>query len=91
MIEGFWRIGRRIVEEEQQGSIRANYGKQVIAQLSKELGKGFAFVARQKHIRTETQMKSWQKLTTNHSKLKNSKLYETILIGLSPYSRCFLF
>ena len=23
MIEGFWRIGRRIVEEEQQGSIRA--------------------------------------------------------------------
>ena len=40
MIEGFWRIGRRIVEEEQQGSIRANYGEQVIAQLSKELGKG---------------------------------------------------
>ena len=56
-----------------------------------ELGKGFAFVARQKHIRTETQMKSWQKLTPNHSKLKNSKPYETILIGLSPYSRCFLF
>lgn len=32
----------RIVEEEQQGSIRANYGEQVIAQLSKELGKGFS-------------------------------------------------
>ena len=42
MIEGFWKIGRRIVEEEQQGSIRANYGEQVIAQLSKELGKGFS-------------------------------------------------
>ena len=42
MIEGFWRIGRRIVEEEQQGSIRANYGEQVIAQLSKELGNGLA-------------------------------------------------
>lgn len=42
MIEGFWRIRRRIVEEEQQGSIRANYGEQVIAQLSKELGKGFS-------------------------------------------------
>lgn len=42
MIEGFWRIGRRIVEEEQQGSIRANYGEQVIAQLSKVLGKGFS-------------------------------------------------
>ena len=42
MIEGFWRIGKRIVEEEQQGSIRANYGEQVIIQLSKELGKGFS-------------------------------------------------
>ena len=42
MIEGFWRIGRRIVEEEQQGSIHANYGEQVISQLSKELGKGFS-------------------------------------------------
>ncbi len=36
-------------------------------------------------------MKSWQQLTTNHSKLKNSKPYETILTWLSPYSRRFLF
>ena len=25
MIEGFWLIGERIVKEEQQGNIRANY------------------------------------------------------------------
>ena len=36
-------------------------------------------------------MKSWQKLTTNHSKLKNSKPYETILTRLSPHSHRFLF
>ena len=42
MIEGFWLIGERIVKEEQQGNFRANYGEQIIAQLSKELGKGFS-------------------------------------------------
>ena len=42
MIEGFWLIGERIVKEEQQGNIRANYGEQIIVQLSKELGKGFS-------------------------------------------------
>ena len=42
MIEGFWLIGERIVKEEQQGNVRANYGEQIIAQLSKELGKGFS-------------------------------------------------
>ncbi|QGS16895.1 MULTISPECIES: YhcG family protein [Capnocytophaga] len=41
-MEGFWLIGERIVKEEQQGSVRANYGEQIIAQLSKELGKGFS-------------------------------------------------
>ena len=42
MIEGFWLIGERIVKEEQQGNVRANYGEQIIAQLSQELGKGFS-------------------------------------------------
>ena len=35
-------LGERIVKEEQQGNVRANYGEQIIAQLSKELGKGFS-------------------------------------------------
>lgn len=42
MIEAFWKIGERIVEEEQQGNVRANYGEQVIKQLAKALGKGFS-------------------------------------------------
>ena len=45
MVEPYWEIGRRIVEEEQSGRERAEYGKEIIKNLSKELteefGKGF--------------------------------------------------
>ena len=45
MVEAYWKIGRRIVEEEQSGRERAEYGKEIINNLSKELteefGKGF--------------------------------------------------
>lgn len=41
-----WLIGRRIVEEEQAGEVRAKYGKHVIELASKalteEFGKGFS-------------------------------------------------
>ena len=33
----YWKVGRRIVEEEQHGEARAEYGKGLINQLSKEL------------------------------------------------------
>ena len=50
MVAAYWKIGRRIVEEEQSGRERAEYGKEIIKNLSKELteefGKGFAFVER---------------------------------------------
>lgn len=46
MVEAYWSIGRRIVEEEQNGEKRAGYGEYLIKELSKELtqefGKGFA-------------------------------------------------
>ena len=46
MVEAYWKIGRRIVEEEQSGRERAEYGKEIIKNLSKELteefGKGFS-------------------------------------------------
>jgi predicted nuclease of restriction endonuclease-like (RecB) superfamily len=46
MIETYWHIGRRIVEQEQNGQERAEYGTQLIEMLSKELtiayGKGFS-------------------------------------------------
>jgi len=46
MVEAYWLIGKRIVEETQQGEHRANYGEQVIKNLSKaltvEFGRGFS-------------------------------------------------
>lgn len=46
MLEAYWQIGKRIVEEEQFGEIRAAYGEGIIKQLSKdlsrEIGKGFS-------------------------------------------------
>ena len=47
MVEAYWKIGRRIVEEEQNGKERAEYGKEILKNLSKELteefGKGYSY------------------------------------------------
>lgn len=46
MIDTYWNIGKRIVEEEQQGKERAGYGEEIISNLSRQLthryGKGFS-------------------------------------------------
>ena len=46
-VQMYWHIGRRIVEEEQGGKARAEYGKGLIKNLAKELepvyGSGFSF------------------------------------------------
>ena len=45
MVEAYWNIGRMIVEEEQQGERRAEYGSDLLGHLSsrltREFGKGF--------------------------------------------------
>ncbi len=41
MVEAYWRIGQRIVEEEQEGQTKAAYGKELIKELSKQLGDEF--------------------------------------------------
>jgi predicted nuclease of restriction endonuclease-like (RecB) superfamily len=45
MVAAYWEIGKRIVEDEQHGSERAQYGESVLKELSKRLtldfGKGF--------------------------------------------------
>ena len=47
MIDTYWKIGQRIVEEEQHGSKRAGYGtgllKEISAVLSEEFGAGFGY------------------------------------------------
>lgn len=37
MIMTYWQVGRRIVEEEQQGEQRAEYGKNLISEIAAEL------------------------------------------------------
>jgi len=48
MTAAYWEIGRRIVESEQGGAIRANYGDELIKQLATDLsaqfGRGFGVV-----------------------------------------------
>lgn len=45
MVVTYWNVGKRIVEEEQQGQERADYGKQLIPmlaeQLTRKFGKGY--------------------------------------------------
>src|SRR6056300_1435501 len=46
LVESYWQIGRRIVEQEQQGDNKAQYGVQLLEHLSKylqhKLGSGFS-------------------------------------------------
>lgn len=46
MIEAYWQVGRRIVEEEQSGKNKAEYGSELIKNISialtKDLGRGFS-------------------------------------------------
>lgn len=46
MVEAYWNVGRKIVEEEQRGEERAGYGAQLIKRLSEtlesEFGRGFS-------------------------------------------------
>ena len=46
LVESYWQIGRRIVEHEQQGDGKAEYGVQLLEHLSEDLqhklGKGFS-------------------------------------------------
>jgi len=46
MVKAYWLIGKRIVEEEQEGKKRADYGKEIIktvsSEFSKEFGRGFS-------------------------------------------------
>ena len=47
MVEAYWRVGQRIVEEEQRGQHKAEYGTRLIEDLSTaltaDLGKGFSY------------------------------------------------
>ena len=47
LLDTYWQVGRLIVEDEQGGSVRAEYGENVLKELARELtedfGKGFDY------------------------------------------------
>jgi Protein of unknown function (DUF1016). len=71
MVYTYYEIGKMIVEEEQVGKNRAEYGKQTLkelsARLTKEFGKGFST------DNLENMRKFYLVYSANLSKLKNPK------------------
>ena len=41
MVQAYWQIGHRIVEEEQGGATRSEYGRQIIRNLARDLAEEF--------------------------------------------------
>ncbi len=41
MVEAYWQVGRRIVEEEQQGKGRAEYGAGILSERSRRARKNY--------------------------------------------------
>ena len=82
MTATYWEIGYRIVQIEQKGKKRAEYGEEIITKLSKDLtkscGKGFSF----KNLRnfrqfylTYRHIKIWQTLSAKSYKLLKSQYF----------------
>ena len=68
MIQAYWHIGRIIIEHEQNGSLRAEYGKSVLQEVSerlqKEFGAGFS-------VRNLQQMRKFYVLFPNTNALRS--------------------
>lgn len=86
MTATYWEIGRQIVESEQKGENRAEYGKQLIERLAQDLtarfGRGFS-------RRNLAQMKRfyllWPILQTPSAKSELSDLYQRFPLPWSHY------
>lgn len=77
MVQSYWHIGRLIVEDEQGGAARAEYGKQTLQQLSEKLnaqyGKGFSpqslWNFRQFYLEFPILSTAWRELRWSHYKV----------------------
>lgn len=68
MVQAYWQIGRIIVEHEQNGNLRAEYGKALLqnisSQLEQEFGNGFS-------VRNLQQMKKFYNLFPNTNAVRS--------------------
>lgn len=89
LVETYWQVGRHIVEFEQNGKIRAEYGKGLISSLSKDLnlrhGKGFS---RSNLIRCRQFYLTYPKSATVSQQLSWSHVVELLKIE-DPLERNF--
>lgn len=77
MVQTYWQIGRLIVEDEQGGEKRAEYGKRVLPELAKrlsaEFGKGFSAQSlwnyRQFYLEFPILSTAWRELSWSHFKM----------------------
>lgn len=77
MVQTYWQIGRLIVEDEQGGEKRAEYGKRVLPELAKRLsadfGKGFSAQSlwnyRQFYLEFPILSTAWRELSWSHFKM----------------------
>lgn len=77
MVQSYWHIGRLIIEDEQGGAHRAEYGKQTLKQLSEKLsaeyGKGFSpqslWNFRQFYLEFPILSTAWRELRWSHYKI----------------------
>lgn len=77
LVERNWRIGQRIVEQEQNGASRAEYGKHIIeiasAALTEEFGKGFSYTNIANYKRFYLTFNNLQILQTVSEEFKKQK------------------
>jgi len=77
MVEAYWNIGRTIVEEEQRGKKKADYGKYLLKKLSARLTQDFGNGFSEQSIRNMRQFYKvfpirstlWSELTWSHYKI----------------------
>ena len=72
MIQTYWNVGRRIVEEEQHGDRRAEYGSEMLKNLAAELTPEFGVNFNERRLRDYRQFYlSFKDLEIWHSRVPN--------------------
>ena len=94
MVEAYWEIGRRIVEEEQNGKERAEYGKEILQNLSKELteefGKGYSYRTLREIRQFYLMFSDFEKWRTVSAKLTWSHFQKVLRVSNEKARICYL-
>ena len=90
VVEAYWRIGKRIVEQDQQGETNAIYGDHLIARLSKDLSKTLGSGFSERNLRKMRQFYLANEIWPVPAKLTWSQHVELLPIKNSLFTGCKL-